>query len=113
VPEVVAAPLDSTELLPITVCVSDWVDVLPPLSLACTVKLHVCGVEGVPERIPVPLPSESPLHRVPAVTLQVTGAWQPEVPIACEYTVPTVPAGRVVVVIEQALPLKFTVISPP
>jgi hypothetical protein len=41
VPEVVAAPLDSTELLAAMVCASDWVNVLPPLSLACTVKLHV------------------------------------------------------------------------
>ena len=73
--EVVAA-LDMTEPMAETACASARMAVFPPLSLACTVKLQFCGVEGVPERIPVPLARASPLHRVPAVTLQETGAMQ-------------------------------------
>src|ERR1700737_1585315 len=46
-------------------------------SAACTVKLDVPGVVGVPEITPVPLFSDRPTGHVPKVTLHVIGAVPP------------------------------------
>ena len=54
-----------------------WV-LTPVLSTACTVKMKLPGAEGVPETIPVVLPSESPAGSAPVVTDHVIAPVPPE-----------------------------------
>ena len=69
-----------------------------PWLRARIVKLNVPVAEGVPEINPL-LESSSPVGKVPLWRFQVNGA----VPVACNctlYAAPTVPLGKLVVVIE-------------
>jgi hypothetical protein len=45
----------------------------PVASVACTIKLYVPAVVGVPEIVPVGASRVSPAGRVPPVTAQATG----------------------------------------
>ena len=67
-----------------TVIESGWFAVLDAASLACTVKLHVCANEGVPEMVSAEDSRVSPAQSEPAVTLQDTGAVQLAVPTVCK-----------------------------
>ncbi len=72
-------------------------------SVACNVKVHVCGADGVPVIAPVPASSDNPSHSLPPpFNDHVTGALQLAVCGVCEYADPTVPPGREPVVIEHA-----------
>jgi hypothetical protein len=64
-------------------------------SLACTVKLNVPAVCGVPLILPPEL-SERPVGNdpLPATTLHVYGGVPPEAANDCEYDVPTIPPGN-------------------
>ena len=73
----------------------------PPLLVAGTVKLDVPSEVGVPEIRPVLSFKVKPVGREPLVTLHVIGA----VPVAVSvwlYDVPSVPFGRLSVVMEGA-----------
>jgi hypothetical protein len=61
------------------------------------VKLKAPAVVGVPEIVPVEALIASPGGNDP-VTLHEYGVWPPVAATACEYETPTVPDGRLVVV---------------
>lgn len=68
-------------------------------SIACTVKLLVAAVVGVPEITPVPGFKDSPLGSEPAVMLHAIGVAPPLDCSVALYGVLTVPPDSVVVVI--------------
>ena len=85
---------------------------MPLASVAVTVKLLVAATVGVPLIVPVLDPKDRLVGSDPAVTENV-GAAQPEVPTVCEYADPTVPPGRLaVVMVQTGVPLEVTVIVP-
>jgi hypothetical protein len=86
---------------------------LDPESATCIVKLVVAAIVGVPEMLPVDGFNDAQAGSDPTGMLQVAGGMQLAVLGVCEYGAPTVPPGRVVVVIEHVAPVKFTVIPPP
>jgi hypothetical protein len=65
-------------------------------------KLAAPVLDGVPEITPVLEFTVKPLGKVPVDTDQVSGAVPPVATTGCEYTVPTVPPCREVVVIDGA-----------
>ena len=79
--------------------------VAPTLSAACTVKLFVPDVLGVPLNTPEPL-KVKPAGRAPEITVQVYGGVPPVAQSACVYAVPNVPgaSGEVVVIDSTAWP---------
>ncbi len=68
----------------------------PLASVTRTVKVLVPEVVGVPLRTPSEL-RDRPAGNEPEVTLQVNGGVPLEADRVCEYAVPTVPDGSVVV----------------
>jgi hypothetical protein len=70
-----------------------------PESSARTVKAYVPGVVGVPATAPVVLERARPGGRLPAASDQAYGVLPPDAATVCEYACPTVPPGRLVVVI--------------
>ena len=74
----------------------------PTLSATFAVKLDVPLVVGVPLMIPVEPASDSPAGRLPALTVHVRGVVPPVSASVWLYAVPTVPAGRLDVVIDGA-----------
>ena len=64
-------------------------------SVARTVKVLDPAAVGVPEMVAAV--RVSPAGKVPLAIAQVYGGTPPEASSACEYAVPTVPAGRLVV----------------
>ena len=75
--------------------VSDKAFVILPLALSVTftVKLLDPAVPGVPEIVP-PADRLNPAGSDPTDTVHEYGGDPPEAPSACEYAVPTVPAGN-------------------
>jgi hypothetical protein len=71
------------------------------LSVTFTVKLLDPAVPGVPEIVP-PVDRVNPEGRVPTDTNHEYGGDPPEAASACEYAVPTIPAGNDAVVIAKA-----------
>jgi hypothetical protein len=72
----------------------DFVAVLLAASLTCTVNDAVAAVVGMPEITPVDATRLSPAGRLPALTLQLYGAFPP---LACNvvaYAVPATPWGN-------------------
>ena len=90
-------------IVKVGVIVSDSAFVVLPLALSVTftVKLLDPAVPGVPDIVP-PADNVNPEGNVPADTVHVNGADPPEAARACEYAVPTVPAGNDDVVIVKA-----------
>ncbi len=63
---------------------SAWLVAVGTESTACTVKLQVWAVVGVPEIVPVELPRLRPAHKLPLVMLHVIGAVQLAIPTVWE-----------------------------
>jgi hypothetical protein len=72
-----------------------------PASATTTVRLAVTGAVGVPEMIPVDAARLSPAGRLPALIDQLYGDVPPFACSTVEYCEPTVPEGRLEVVIES------------
>jgi hypothetical protein len=99
----VPAGSDAVVIVKAGLIVSDSAFVMLPLALSVTftVKLVDPAVPGVPEIVP-PADRVNPAGSVPTDTVQVYGVNPPEAASACEYAVPTVPAGNDAVVIDNA-----------
>src|SRR5690242_12931386 len=80
-----------------------WVRAGFPASVTRTVKFDVAAVVGVPVIAPVLPSSERFAGRLPALRLNVYGVLPPVATTDWEYGVPTVPPGRLVVVIASGL----------
>jgi hypothetical protein len=87
----IAAPAeieDPPAAAPVAIVIdSAWLAVFGTASTACTVKLHVCAVVGIPPIVPVaPVddPRFKPAHRLPDAMLHVTGVVQLAVLTVCE-----------------------------
>ena len=77
-----------------------WVSVPPPET--CTVKLLVWAVVGIPEMTPAVLKVKPAGSDDPEASDQVYGVVPPVAVRVWLYATPTVPLGRVVVVIDRA-----------
>ena len=77
---------------------SAWLAVRPPESAACTVKLFVPVVVGVPEITPVPAFNVSPAVSVPLMMLQLSGVFPPVAESVSLYATLIVPFANDVVV---------------
>ena len=99
----VPAGSDAVVIVKAGLIVSDSAFVVLPLALSVTftVKLLDPAVPGVPEIVP-PADRLNPAGSVPTDTVHVYGVDPPEAASACEYAVPTVPAGSDAVVIVKA-----------
>src|SRR5947209_11703711 len=78
------------------------------LSVTLTVKLLDPAVPGVPDSVP-PAARLSPPGKVPLATDHAYGGVPPDAARACEYAVPTVPAGSDEVVIPKGGALMVSV----
>ena len=63
------------------------------------VNVYVPRLLGVPVMVPAELSSVRPFGNLPAMRVHVYGATPPVAASVCEYAAPTVPGGRLVVVI--------------
>ena len=99
----VPAGSDAVVIVKAGLIVSDSAFVVLPLALSVTftVKLLDPAAPGVPEIVP-PVDKVNPAGSVPTDTVHVYGVNPPEAASACEYAVPTVPAGNDAVVIDKA-----------
>jgi hypothetical protein len=69
------------------------------VSVTRTVKLYVPTLVGAPEITPVPAVNDKPGGKLPELMLQVYGVTPPVAARVVEYVVPSVPLGKLVVVI--------------
>jgi hypothetical protein len=80
------------------------------LSVQLTVKLDVPAVVGVPLMVATLM--VNPLGKLPTGMEQLYGGFPPVMASVCEYPLPTVPSGRLVVVISIAAATVPAVIDP-